>query len=184
MCVPGHFTHALCRTPRQMGVICHNGRLSGWWSEHISRANTDREPGPVFSEICNQGEWINQDSDWKGSRNELSIMNIYYWVEALGGTGWRKKMDGKRKNIEVGWGEKQHQRCVGSERDQWWDLDQKNKVGLNKLGQQGSNRHSKEKIGSYRIYVVQPDFHHCGLTWYVLKSAIKPSQKESIHFEY
>lgn len=51
LCVQGlHpcvFTHALRCTLRQMGVICHNGWASGWWSESVSRLNVDREPGPA-----------------------------------------------------------------------------------------------------------------------------------------
>lgn len=33
-------------TLRQMGVICHCGWVSVWWSDCISRVNADGEPGP------------------------------------------------------------------------------------------------------------------------------------------
>lgn len=37
---------------KQMGVICHNSWVSGWWSESVSRVNADREPGPASTKTC------------------------------------------------------------------------------------------------------------------------------------
>lgn len=91
-------------TLRQMGVICHSGWVSVWWSDCISRVNADGEPGPPpLHKYVQQGngchERINWGNDGKGARRELSIMNIHYWVGALGGMGgiWTRE----RKNGEV-----------------------------------------------------------------------------------
>lgn len=49
------------------------------------------------------GEWINSRNDWKGPRSESSVMNIYYWVEAVRST--RENVTEKRSS-EVGQGGK------------------------------------------------------------------------------
>lgn len=42
VCARVFYTYTL----RQMGVICHSGWVSVWWSDCISRVNADGEPGP------------------------------------------------------------------------------------------------------------------------------------------
>lgn len=79
-------------TLRQMGVICHSGWVSVWWSDCISRVNADGEPGPPpLHKYVQRGngrrERINWWNDGKGARGEPSIMSIHYWVGALGGMG-------------------------------------------------------------------------------------------------
>lgn len=93
-------------TLRQMGVICHSGWVSVWWSDCISRVNADGEPGPPPPhKYVQQGngchERINWGNDGKGTQRELSIMNIHYWVGTLGGnrTGERKNGEVEQKSV-------------------------------------------------------------------------------------
>lgn len=71
----------------------------------------------------------------------------------------------KRKNSEVGWGEKRHQRCVGSERERVvgvlpvMRLGQKSQGWIKHIRPTGIKQTFKGKIGSYRIYVVRFDFY-------------------------
>lgn len=117
ICLSVCFTHTLCSTPRQMGVICHNGWASGWWSESISRVNADRELGPASTKTCSgegrRGEWINQWSDWKGSKSELSFMNIHYWVEAQEHEkiGWKKERIKRSGRVK----------CAKRRPEVWWE---------------------------------------------------------------
>lgn len=79
-----------------MGVICHNSFVSGWWSESVSRVNTDREPGPASTKICS-GEASTASELTREMIEKTREVNWALWHPLLSGSTVKNmgKLEGK-----------------------------------------------------------------------------------------
>lgn len=82
-----------------MGIICHNGWVSAWWSESVSGPNTDREPNPVsIKRWCNGA--AGTVSQLTGEMIEKAqVVNWASWTSFIELVHEEENMRGKRERV-------------------------------------------------------------------------------------